>query len=116
MADEREDKAEAGAIGSFVEKLRGSGEAAFEELTGQLMENPLFLSALKKSLDAKTRIDRGVSGAMDLLNLPSKNDVEKLLEEIEGLRSRLVKQQRALDRLVEEVRGIRGVLDAKGKP
>lgn len=113
MAEDTEDRADAGAIRSFVGKLRGSGEAAFEELTGQLMENPLFLSALKRSLEAKTRIDRGVSGTMDLLNLPSKNDVEKVLEEIEGLRSRLVKQQRAIDRLGEDVREIRSALDAR---
>ena len=44
----------ASMIGDFLGKLKNSGEAAFEELSAQLMENPLFMKALKK------RRERGI--------------------------------------------------------
>ena len=60
------------------------------------MENALFISAMKKSLEAKSHVDKTVSGDMDFMNLPSKNDVAKLMEEMQRVRSRMVKQQRLL--------------------
>ena len=45
-----EPKTEPTTISGFLAKLRSSGEAAFEELSNELMENELFLSAMKKSL------------------------------------------------------------------
>ena len=36
---------------------------------------------------------------MDFINLPSKNDVSNLMEEMAGIRTRLVKQQRLLKEL-----------------
>ena len=94
-----ESKTEPATISGFLARLKNSGEAAFEKLSGQLMENELFLSAMKKSLEAKSHVDKTVSGTMDFINLPSKNDVERLLEEVQTIRSRLVKQQRSLDEI-----------------
>ena len=101
----------ASLISGFLGKLKDSGEAAFEELSSQLMENPIFMKALKKGLETKGDIDNKVSGAMDFMNLPSKNDVAKLLEEIERVRSRMAKQQRMLKNVQSEMEEMKKLLN-----
>ena len=103
-------KEDSGPIGSFLESLKSSGQAAFDELSAQLLENELFLAAMKKSLEAKGRVDKTVGGTLDFMSLPSKNDVGKVLEEIEGIRSRLVKQQRTLRDLEQSVGELKELL------
>jgi hypothetical protein len=109
-----EPKSETSTISGLLAKLKSSGEAAFEELSNELMENELFLSAMKKSLEAKSRVDRTVSGTLDFINLPSKNDVSGLMEEMAGIRSRLVKQQRMLKELQASVDEIKSLLSRDG--
>ena len=103
-------KEDTGPIGSFLASLKNSGQAAFDELSAQLLENELFLAAMKKSLEAKGRVDRTVGETLDFMSLPSKNDVTKVLEEIEGIRSRLVKQQRMLKELERGVGELKELL------
>lgn len=103
-------KDDAGPIGSFLASLKNSGQAAFDELSAQLLENELFLAGMKKSLEAKGRVDKTVGETLDFMSLPSKNDVTRLLEEIEGIRSRLVKQQRALRNLEQGVQELKELL------
>ena len=105
-----ESKTDAKLIRGLLSKLKSSGEAAFEELSNELMENELFLAAMKKSLEAKAHVDKTVSGTMDFMSLPSKNDVTKVLEEIEAIRSRLVKQQRILKNLEKSVGELKELL------
>lgn len=100
----------AGTVGSFLASMKNAGQAAFDELSSQLLENELFLAAMKKSLEAKGRVDRTVGETLDFMSLPSKNDVTRVLEEIEGLRARLVKQQRALENLERSVRELKELL------
>ncbi len=103
-------KEDPGPIGSFLASLKNSGQAAFDELSNQLLENELFLAGLKKSLEAKGRVDKTIGETLDFMSLPSKNDVAKLLEEVEGIRSRLVKQQRALGNLEQSVQELKELL------
>lgn len=109
--DDRDDEAtpgQEGLITGLLSRIRGTGEAAIDELSSQLMENPTFMSALRRGLEAKGKVDRTVRGAMDFVNVPSKNDVDRLLEELDGIRTRLVKQQRALKKLQQ---GVDEILD-----
>ena len=99
-----------GPIGSFLASLKNSGQAAFDELSAQLLENELFLAAMKRSLEAKGRVDRTVGETLDFMSLPSKNDVARVLEEIAGIRSRLVKQQRSLRDLEQSVGELKDLL------
>lgn len=108
-----ESDSQAGNITGFLGRLKKSGEAAFEELSSQLLENEHFLAAMKKTLEAKSRVDKTVSGTMDFVNVPSKNDVARLLEEIEGVRSRQVKQQRLLKELQRDLQEIKQILTQK---
>jgi len=103
-------KEDAGPIGSFLASLKNSGQAAFDELSAQLLENELFLAGLKKSLEAKGRVDKTVGETLDFMSLPSKNDVARLLEEIAGIRKRLVQQQRALGNLEQGVQELKELL------
>jgi hypothetical protein len=103
-------KEDPGPIGSFLASLKSSGQAAFDELSQQLLENELFLAAMKRSLEAKGRVDKTIGETLDFMSLPSKNDVAKVLEEIQGIRARLVKQQRALRDLEQSVQELKQLL------
>lgn len=99
-----------GPVRGFLASLKNAGQAAFDELSEQLLENELFLAAMKRSLEAKGRVDKTVGETLDFMSLPSKNDVARVLEEIEGIRSRLVKQQRALRNLEQGVQELKELL------
>lgn len=106
MADDKTDT----LIGSFLTTLKESGEGAFNRLSDQLLQTPVFLSALQQSLAAKGQVDRTVSGTLDLVNLPSKNDVARVLEEIEALGARVGRQQRTLATIEAHVAEIKAAL------
>jgi len=90
-------------IGSIVARLKDSGEGAFNKLSEQLLENPLFLDAMRRTLAAKGQVDRTISGTMDLVNLPSKNDVARLIDDLEALTGKLAKQERALAKIEQDL-------------
>lgn len=83
-------------IGTLVSRLKESGETAFNRLSEQLLETPMFMSALRRAAEAKGQVDKTVSGTMDFVNVPSKNDVTRMLEELGSLASQLARQQRVL--------------------
>jgi uncharacterized membrane protein len=83
-------------IGALLNRLKDSGESAFNRLSEQLLETPMFMSAFRRAVEAKAQVDRTVSGTMDFVNLPSKNDVQRLLEELESLGAQVVRQQKTL--------------------
>ncbi len=83
-------------IGSLLGRLRESGESAFNALSEQLLENPTFMRAFRKAVEAKADVDRTVSGTLDFVNLPSKNDVQRQLEELSAIGAQLARQQKVL--------------------
>lgn len=97
-------------IGSFLNSLKQSGEGAFNQLSEQLLQNPLFLSAMQQSLAAKGQIDQAVSGTLDFANLPSKNDVTRLVEDVERLAAGVARQQRTLATIEAQLADIRKIL------
>lgn len=103
-------------IATFVNQLKESGESAFNRLSEQLLENPLFMKALQRTAEAKGQVDRTVAGTMDFVNVVSKNDVQRILEEIEELSNRVGRTQRAvasMERLLEE---IKSAVDKMARP
>ena len=99
MADENEtDNAAENekVVGSLLERLKNSGEQVFNEFSQRLLENPTFLAALRRSVEAKDRVGRTISGTMDFVNLPSKNDMAAIMTAIEHLGLRIGSQQRAI--------------------
>ena len=77
-------------------RLKESGESTFNRLSEQLLETPMFMSAFRRAVEAKGSVDRTVSGAMDFMNLPSKNDFERVLEEVNTIGAQLTRQQKTL--------------------
>jgi hypothetical protein len=77
------------SIGAFINRLKTSGESAFNKLSEQLLENPAFMSAFRRAVEAKGQVDKTVSGTMDFMNLPSKNDVQRVLEELTSVSAQL---------------------------
>jgi len=109
------EKKDPGTVEGVLASLKNAGQAAFDELSEQLLENELFLAAMKKSLETKGRVDRTVGRTLDFMSLPSKNDVARVLEEIEGVRARLVKQQRALRDLERGVQELKQLLTRRAE-
>jgi len=98
-------------IGGFMSQLMRSGEGAFNKLSEQLLENPLFLDAVRRTIEAKGRVDRTVSGTMDLVNLPSKNDVARIVEELESISAKLGKQQKAIAALEHDIKVMKALVE-----
>lgn len=103
-------------IAAFVNQLKESGETAFNRLSEQLLENPLFMKALQRTVEAKGQVDRTVAGTMDFVNVVSKNDVQRILDEIEELSNKVGRTQRAvasMERLLEEMKS---AIDKMARP
>jgi hypothetical protein len=83
-------------IGTLLNRLKDSGESAFNRLSEQLLETPMFMAAFRRAVEAKSQVDRTVSGTLDFVNLPSKNDVQRVLEELESLGAQVARQQKTL--------------------
>ena len=96
MTDQQQDDT---TVGTLVNRLKESGETAFNKLSEQLLETPMFLSAFRRAIEAKGQVDKTVSGTMDFINLPSKNDVARVLEELEAISTQLARQQRVVANL-----------------
>lgn len=91
----------------LMNQLKESGESAFNRLSEQLLENPLFMSAMQRTLHAKSQVDKTVAGTMDFVNVVSKNDVQRILDEVEQLSAKVGRAQRAIasmERLLEEMK------------
>jgi hypothetical protein len=89
-------------------------------LAEDLLSNPLFAqafaSALQKGLETKGAFDRNVANVLWLLNLPSRNDLGKLLTKLDVLQGRLANLEAKVDKLVaaekRRRRAARGAGDA----
>jgi predicted DNA-binding ArsR family transcriptional regulator len=90
-------------IGALIGRLMESGEGAFNKLSEQLLANPLFLDAMRRTIEAKGHVDKTISGTMDLVNLPSKNDISKIMEDIETLAGKMAKQERVLAKVEQDL-------------
>ncbi len=110
-----EEPANESAVLSLLDRLKGSSEQVFNELSQRLLENPTFLAAMRRSLEAKERVGRTISGTMDFVNLPSKNDVSAIMEAIEHLGMRLASQQRAVAAIEKRLDEIKAALEAISK-
>jgi hypothetical protein len=77
-------------ISALFNRLKESGESAFNKLSEQLLENPVFMSAFRRAVEAKGQVDRTVSGTMDFMNLP---------EELQSLSAQVTRQQKVITSL-----------------
>jgi hypothetical protein len=91
---------------SLFEKLYEAVEEGFNRFLTELLSNPTVATIAKKALKnaaaTKGKIDRGVDSLFLLLNLPSKDDYNKLLAKVETVQGSLVNVNMKLDRLLAE--------------
>ncbi len=91
-----------------VKTILGLGEDKMGEVVRQLLANEAFVAAMQRAvvsgLSAKRNIDKGLTGVLGLVNIPTVDDVDKVrtrLTEIEELvaelTSRLAKVSDKLD-------------------
>ena len=75
-----------------VKTILSLGEEKMGEVVRQLLANEAFVTAMQKAvvggLSAKRNLDKGLSGVLGLVNIPTVDDVDKVrnrLTEIEEL-------------------------------
>ncbi len=105
-----DDTANDNAVFSLLDRLKDSGEQVFNELSQRLLENPTFLAAMRRSIEAKERVGRTISGTMDFVNLPSKNDVAAIKDALDRLELRVSGQQRTLAAIQQRLEEINAAL------
>jgi hypothetical protein len=100
-----------GVVAALVAKVKESGEGAFNAVSEQLLENPMFLDAMRRTLEAREQMNRTVSGALDLVNVVSKNDVERIVAVIEDLGTKVARQQRTLASLEQNMVVVKALVE-----
>lgn len=89
---------------TLFEKMYETGEERFSRFAKEIVTHPTFSSmiekALRNALATKGKVDQNVDHFLNLLNIPSKSDYNKLLAKIETLQGSLVNLNIKFDRLL----------------
>ncbi|MFN8161764.1 MAG: hypothetical protein U0R52_12060 [Solirubrobacterales bacterium] len=85
------------------EGLRARGEQAVSDLAQTLLDNPVFSQAVSAAFGARERAIGAQHAAMDALNVPSADQVERLERRLRSLSQRLEAVEEQIDRLAEDV-------------
>lgn len=70
-------------------RIAGGAEDAIGKLADDLLENPVFNSALTSAFAAREKMAQAQQSAMGALNLPSASDLEKLARRLRSISQRL---------------------------
>ena len=77
----------------------------FSRLADEILTHPLFSqalgSAMQKAVETKGRVDRNVDTVLNLLNLPSRGDLQRLQTKLDVLQGTLTNLSMKVDRLLE---------------
>jgi hypothetical protein len=92
-----------------VKTILGLGEEKMGEVVRQLLANEGFVTAMQKAvvggMSAKRNIDKGLSGVLGLVNIPTVEDIDKVrsrLTEIEELVAELQKRLETVNTKLDE--------------
>jgi hypothetical protein len=94
---------------SLAGRISARGEEALGELAQALLENPFFNQALQAAFGARERALSAQRTAMEALNLPTAESIDRLERRIRSLNERLERLEDDVDRLsrVEQRSGVR---------
>lgn len=85
------------------QRLLGLGTDKLQELMGEMMKNEHFQQALGQAMtrafSAKHQLDKNMQTVLGLLSVPSRADVRRIEDRIEGLASQLAALTGRLDAL-----------------
>jgi chromosome segregation ATPase len=93
------------------EGIRARGEQAVGDLAQALLDNPMFNGALSAAFGARERAIEAQRAAMEALNLPSADEVERLERRLRSLSHRLESVEEQIDSVARDVSAIRRRLD-----
>jgi hypothetical protein len=105
-SDPRSDEDDPGQEG-----IRARGEQAVGDLAQALLDNPMFSGALSAAFGARERAIEAQRVAMEALNLPSADEVERLERRLRSLSHRLESVEEQIDSVARDVSAIRRRLD-----
>lgn len=92
---------------SLKDQVQSAGGRAVGELANALLENPVFNQALGAAIGAREKAGEAQRAAMNVLDLPSAGDVERLERRIRSLTERLEAVENELDRVSADLREAR---------
>ena len=70
---------------SILGRIRARGEEFFSQVSGELMKNPQFVSAMQAAVAGKEKLDEAVAQALESMNIPTRTEFKRALERIEAL-------------------------------
>jgi hypothetical protein len=80
---------------SVFDLLRARGEEFFNQMAGELMANPRFMSAMQTAMRGKERIDQAAAQALKSMNVPTRTEFKRAVSRIEALEQELADLRRA---------------------
>ncbi|MBK7971751.1 MAG: hypothetical protein IPK07_00045 [Deltaproteobacteria bacterium] len=101
------------------QRLLGLGTDKLQELMGEMMKNEHFQQALgqamTRALSAKHQLDKNMQMVLGLLSVPSRGDVRRIEDRIEGLASQIAALTGRLDAIAGQA-GAKGTSHAAPRP
>lgn len=85
------------------ERLQRQAEDAIGKLADELLENPVFNSALSGAFAARDKVSQAQQQAMGALNLPSAADLDKLERRIRSISHRLDEVEDTVERVLDKL-------------
>jgi hypothetical protein len=71
--------------GSILGRIRARGEEFFQQMSGELMKNPQFVSAMQAAVWGKEKLDEAVAQGLKAMNVPTRTEFKRALDRIEAL-------------------------------
>jgi chromosome segregation ATPase len=93
------------------ERLQRQAEDAIGKLADELLENPVFNSALSGAFAAREKVAQAQQQAMGALNLPSASDLDKLERRIRSISRRLDEVEDTVERVLDKLDAFSNKLD-----
>jgi len=89
---------------SLWQRLVGAGEDRLGQFAEEILASPhvteALASALRRAAGAKGQVDRNMQAVLSALNLPTRTDLNKVVNKVEALQGSLVNINIKLDRLL----------------
>jgi hypothetical protein len=95
-----------------TDRIPSRGEGALGDLAQMLVDNPWLNQALQVAFGARERASQAGASALRNLNLPTGNDVDRLVRRLRAVSERLETVEDTLDRVTRELAELRRERDA----
>jgi polyhydroxyalkanoate synthesis regulator phasin len=70
---------------NLFDRWRARGQAFFNQVSAELMQNPDFVKAMQAAMKGKERVDEAVARAMKAMDFPTRTEFRRALARIEAL-------------------------------